>query len=264
MHTRARAYAQQAVAASHGPLEAARRALAGCALAACVSLAPPASAALPPSLPLSRDPAVASAQRTLVQAWAYARDGFVDAPEEEAWDGELVRAMDAAAGAAGAGGVYDALDGMLASLGDRFTRFERPAVFAESMQELGGGLDGGVGMVLGVDAGKGVGGANYGSGGRGLRRLRASADGVKLRVVASIEGSPAGRSSDVRPNDEVVSIDSVPVAELGGVDGAAARLRGAPGSRVRVVLRRAASREVRESARARARAFAHTHTHKHL
>ena len=82
-----------------------------------------------------------------------------------------------------------AIDTMLASLGDRYTRYLSKAAFEEESIALKGSLFG-IGVQIAFDAKSG-----------------------KLIVVAPIDGSPAQKAG-LRPNDEIESIDGEPTKGL--------------------------------------------------
>jgi len=107
---------------------------------------------------------------------------------------------------------YDAIQEMLASLDDPFTRLLRPDQYRTMSTSTTGALTG-VGLQIAVDV-----------------------DTKSLLVVAPIEGSPADRAG-VKSLDRIVSIDRVSTTEL-TLDECADRMRGEIGSEVTLTLAR--------------------------
>jgi len=107
---------------------------------------------------------------------------------------------------------YDAIQEMLASLDDPFTRLLRPDQYRTMSTSTTGALTG-VGLQIAVDV-----------------------DTKSLLVVAPIEGSPADRAG-VKSLDRIVSIDHVSTTEL-TLDESAERMRGEIGSEVTLTLAR--------------------------
>ncbi|MBW4469710.1 MAG: PDZ domain-containing protein [Stenomitos rutilans HA7619-LM2] len=107
---------------------------------------------------------------------------------------------------------YAAIQQMLTSLDDPFTRLLKPVQYRSLQTNTSGELTG-VGLQIASDAETG-----------------------KLRVIAPIAGSPADRAG-VKPADTIVKIDGVPTATL-TLDEAAARMRGIIGSQVTLTIQR--------------------------
>lgn len=105
-----------------------------------------------------------------------------------------------------------AIQEMIASLDDPFTRFMKPEQYRSLQVNTSGELTG-VGLQIALNALTG-----------------------KLEVVAPIAGSPAEKAG-IRPHDRILQIDGVSTAEI-TLDEAAARMRGAIGSRVALMLER--------------------------
>ncbi len=101
---------------------------------------------------------------------------------------------------------YDAIDEMLASLGDPFTRLLRPNQY-QSLQTSTSGELTGVGLQI--------------------TRLQ---EQDALSVISPIDGSPADLAG-IRPQDRILKIDGVPTSTL-SLDEAAEKMRGVPGSHV--------------------------------
>jgi carboxyl-terminal processing protease len=109
---------------------------------------------------------------------------------------------------------YDAIQEMLATLDDPFTRLLRPDQY-RSMQTSTSGALTGVGLQIVV------------------------AENKFLTVVAPIEGSPAAKA-DVRSQDQIIKINNVSTQNL-TLDECADRLRGEIGSEVTLTISRSIS-----------------------
>ncbi len=107
---------------------------------------------------------------------------------------------------------YDAIDEMLASLGDPFTRLLRPDQYKSLQTSTSGELTG-VGLQITRDQESG-----------------------ELSVISPIDGSPADLAG-VRPHDVILKIDGILTSEL-SLDEAAAKMRGEPGSHVILTIAR--------------------------
>jgi len=107
---------------------------------------------------------------------------------------------------------YAAIQQMLASLDDPFTRLLKPVQYRSLQTNTSGELTG-VGLQIASDTETG-----------------------KLRVIAPVAGSPADRAG-IRPADTIVKIDGTPTETL-SLDDAAARMRGPIGSRVSLTIQR--------------------------
>ncbi len=107
---------------------------------------------------------------------------------------------------------YQAIEQMLASLDEPFTRFLRPEQYRSLQVNTSGELTG-VGLQIALNAKTG-----------------------QLEVVAPIAGSPAEKAG-IQPRDRILQIDGVSTADL-TLDEAAARMRGPLGSKVSLVVER--------------------------
>ncbi len=107
---------------------------------------------------------------------------------------------------------FDAVQKMIATLDDPFTRFLRPEQYRSLQVNTSGELTG-VGLQIALDVKTGV-----------------------LEVVAPIAGSPADKAG-IRPRDRIKRIDSTPTTEI-TLDEAAARMRGQIGSHVYLTIER--------------------------
>lgn len=106
---------------------------------------------------------------------------------------------------------YKAIEQMLASLDDPFTRFLKPEQYRSLQVNTSGELTG-VGLQI------------------------ALTKTGQLEVVAPIAGSPAEKAG-IQAHDRIVQIDGIPTTKI-TLDEAAARMRGAIGSRVSLMLER--------------------------
>jgi len=106
--------------------------------------------------------------------------------------------------------IYGAIEGMLRTLDDPYTRFMRPDSYKE-MQEETTGTFGGVGIII------------------------TNKDDL-LMVVSPIEGTPAWRAG-VRPGDVIYKIDGEPSAHMHTID-ATKKIKGPIGTVVNLTLRR--------------------------
>lgn len=107
---------------------------------------------------------------------------------------------------------YTAIQNMLKTLEDPFTRFLKPDQYRSLQVNTSGELQG-VGLQIALDAETG-----------------------ELQVVAPIDGSPAAKAG-IRPRDRILEIDGIQSAQL-TLDEAAARMRGAAGTEVRLLMQR--------------------------
>ncbi|MCS6814862.1 MAG: S41 family peptidase [Cyanobacteria bacterium] len=105
---------------------------------------------------------------------------------------------------------YQAIQQMLATLGDPFTRFLPPEQYRSLQTSTSGELTG-VGLQIALDDAT-----------------------QQLVVIAPIAGSPADRAG-IHPADQIIEIDGISTAHL-SLDEAAARMRGAVGSRVELTI----------------------------
>jgi carboxyl-terminal processing protease len=105
---------------------------------------------------------------------------------------------------------YAAIQEMLASLGDPFTRFLPPDQYRSLQTNTSGELMG-VGL-----------------------QITQEPEAGGLRVIAPIEGSPAA-AANIQPNDHILFIDGVATDSL-SLEEAADRMRGAAGSRVTLTV----------------------------
>ena len=107
---------------------------------------------------------------------------------------------------------YKEIEQMLASLDEPFTRFLRPEQYRSLQVNTSGELMG-VGLQIALEPKTG-----------------------QLEVVAPIAGSPADKAG-IQPHDRILQIDGIPTADL-TLDDAAAKMRGAVGTQVSLVVER--------------------------
>ncbi|CAD5920333.1 Carboxyl-terminal-processing protease [Planktothrix tepida] len=107
---------------------------------------------------------------------------------------------------------YQAIEKMLATLDDPFTRLLRPDQYRSLQVNTSGELMG-VGLQIALDSETGG-----------------------LTVIAPLEGSPAEQAG-IQPRDRILKIDGLPTANL-TLDESAARMRGPIGSRVTLTVLR--------------------------
>ncbi|MEB3245972.1 MAG: S41 family peptidase [Vampirovibrionales bacterium] len=105
---------------------------------------------------------------------------------------------------------YVAIETMLASLGDRYTRFLDPDEFGEEGRSIKATLYG-IGIQIGTRD-------------------------DKLLIIAPMEGTPADKMG-LRPNDEILKIDGTPTKGM-SVKDAASMIRGKKGTKVKLQILR--------------------------
>ena len=105
---------------------------------------------------------------------------------------------------------YVAINTMIASLNDPYTKFLDPKEFAEETSSIKGSLKG-IGIQIGVKDGK-------------------------LMVIAPIEDTPAEKAG-LLADDEILEIDGVSTKGI-TVDKAADKIRGKEGTQVRLLIKR--------------------------
>ncbi|NET36116.1 MAG: PDZ domain-containing protein [Cyanothece sp. SIO1E1] len=106
---------------------------------------------------------------------------------------------------------YDAIQEMLESLGDPYTRLLRPDQYRSLQTNTSGALTG-VGLQIAQDANSGY-----------------------LRVISPIEGSPAEQAG-IHSQDQILKIDGISTLEL-SLDEAAERMRGPIGTQVTLTVK---------------------------
>ena len=120
---------------------------------------------------------------------------------------------------------YDEIRGMLGKLGDKYTRFLTPAMY-DAVFSVATGDVAGIGVEL-----EALGGDPFAKGG-----------GTGVAIATVVEGGPADKAG-LKPGDVLQSVDGDDVGAKTPEE-AAAGVRGAPGSRVRLAVRRDGADEV--------------------
>ncbi|CAL9117208.1 unnamed protein product [Musa textilis] len=201
---------------SNGVLEKAASGFAAAAAAAAVMAvcgcdAPALAESLTVAFPVSRAREVNTVQRTLVEAWGLIRETFIDPTfNHQDWDLKLQQTMVEMFPLKSADAAYTKISGMLATLGDPFTRIISPKEYQSFRIGSDGNLQG-VGLFINVEPKSG-----------------------NLVVLSCIEGSPADRAG-IHEGDELIEIDGENLAGLDS-EAAARKLRGRVGTTVRVKL----------------------------
>jgi carboxyl-terminal processing protease len=159
----------------------------------------------PPSMALTDE------QKLLAEVWRYVDRAYVDDTfnHQNWW---LVRQKAFKQPLGDREQAYTAIQQMLASLDDPFTRLLKPVQYRSLQTNTSGELTG-VGLQIASDSETG-----------------------KLRVIAPIAGSPADLAG-IKPADTIVKIDGVSTETL-TLDDAAGRMRGTIGSRVMLTVQR--------------------------
>jgi carboxyl-terminal processing protease len=176
-------------------------------------LGPPGAAA--PALALS------DAQQLVVDAWRLVNQSYVDPEQLEAVGWKRLRQKTLERPITTSRQAWDAIEAMLAPIGDPYTRMLRPAEFS-SLQSNTRGTVSGVGLQLALGEGRG-------------------AQGQAIVVIAPLDGSPAA-AAGISSGSELLQVDGTAVMDL-GLEGTAASLRGPAGSDVLVRLRSPGGRE---------------------
>lgn len=169
--------------------------------------------------------ALNDAQQLVVDAWRLVNQSYVDPDQLDRlhWrqqrQNTLERPVNTSLQA------YDAIEAMLASLGDPYTRLLRPEAFA-ALRQSNEGTVSGVGLQLGSRHGD-----------------------DQVVVIAPLADSPAA-DAQIASGTDVLAVDGQATEAL-GLEGAAALLRGPAGSEVEIRLRDKAGtiRDVRLSRR---------------
>jgi carboxyl-terminal processing protease len=149
-------------------------------------------------------------QQLLAQAWAYVDRAYVD-PGFNGQNWWQVRQRFLARPLKNRQETYRAIEEMLATLGDPYTRFLDREHYLSLQTSTAGELSG-VGLQIAID------------------------EQGAVRVIAPMEGTPAERAG-IQPQDEILAVDQVPVAGL-SLDEVAERMRGPSGTTVSLRLRR--------------------------
>ena len=165
--------------------------------------------------------ALSDAQQQVVEAWRLVNQSYVDPERLAQVDWKRVRQKTLERPIASSVQTWEAIEAMLAPIGDPYTRLLRPAEFA-GLQSNTRGRVSGVGLQLALREGE-----------RGGEQ--------RLVVIAPLEGSPAA-AAGIGSGSELLAVNGTAVADL-GLEGTAAQLRGPPGSDVLLRLRSPSGRE---------------------
>ncbi|MBW4530925.1 MAG: carboxyl-terminal protease [Aphanothece saxicola GSE-SYN-MK-01-06B] len=159
------------------------------------------------------DPALAlnDAQQLVVEAWRLVNQSYVDPAQLEAVHWRRLRQKALETSIASSVQAYDAIETMLAPIGDPYTRMLRPEEYATLRSNTQGRVTG-VGLQLGLRAGD-----------------------QRIVVIAPLDASPAADAGIVS-GTEILKVNGIP-ADVLGLEGTAARLRGTAGSDVLLALR---------------------------
>ena len=155
--------------------------------------------------------ALSDAQQLVVEAWRLVNQSYVDPARLEAVQWRRLRQKALETSIASSVQAYDAIEAMLAPIGDPYTRMLRPEEYATLRSNTQGRVTG-VGLQLGLRAGD-----------------------QRIVVIAPLDASPAVDAGIVS-GTEILKVDGIP-ADVLGLEGTAARLRGPAGSDVLLALR---------------------------
>ena len=153
--------------------------------------------------------ALTEEQRLLSEVWRIVDRAYVDSTfnHQNWW---LVRQKALKQPISNRDQTYVAIQKMLASLDDPFTRLLKPDQYRSLQTNTAGELTG-VGLQITQDS-----------------------PNSELRVIAPIEGSPAEKAG-IKPRDRILKINGYPTAQL-SLDEAAERMRGPMGSKVTLTI----------------------------
>ncbi|MCT0206682.1 carboxyl-terminal processing protease CtpZ [Synechococcus sp. CS-1332] len=155
--------------------------------------------------------ALSDAQQLVVEAWRLVNQSYVDPAQLETVQWRRLRQKALEKSIASSVEAYDAIEAMLAPIGDPYTRMLRPEEFATLRSNTQGRVTG-VGLQLGLRAGD-----------------------QRIVVIAPLDASPAADAGIVS-GTEILKVDGIAAEEL-GLEGTAAHLRGPAGSDVLLALR---------------------------
>ncbi len=161
--------------------------------------------------------ALSDAQQLVVEAWRLVNQSYVDPARLEAVQWRHLRQKALEKSITSSVQAYDAIEAMVAPIGDPYTRLLRPEEYATLRSNTQGRVSG-VGLQLGLRAGD-----------------------QRIVVIAPLDASPAADAGIVS-GTEIRKVDGIPADEL-GLEGTAARLRGPAGSDVLLALRTPAGQD---------------------
>ncbi|MEB3310785.1 MAG: S41 family peptidase [Snowella sp.] len=148
-------------------------------------------------------------QKLVLQAWRLVNQSYIDDTfnHQNWW---LIRQQTIKKPFHDREDAYKAIEGMLATLDEPFTRFLRPEQYRNLQVSTSGELSG-VGLQINLNP-----------------------DTGNLEVVAPLTGSPA-ESAGLKPRDRILKIDAIDTTTL-SLDEAAARMRGPKGTTVSLTI----------------------------
>ncbi len=164
--------------------------------------------------------ALSDAQQLVVETWRLVNQSYLDPERFEQVHWRRLRQKALERPISSSTDAYDAIEAMLAPLGDPYTRLLRPEEYGTLRSTTQQGTVSGVGLQLGL---------------RDQPAAGAPGTAQAVVVIAPLDGSPAAEAQ-VSSGSELLRIDGRAVQEL-GLDQTAAALRGPTGSSVLVELR---------------------------
>lgn len=164
--------------------------------------------------------ALSDAQQLVVEAWRLVNQSYVDPSRFETVHWRRLRQKALERSIESSSDAYDAIEAMLAPLGDPYTRLLRPADYTALRSSTEGTVSG-VGLQLG---------------------LRPSDQAIV--VIAPLDGSPAAEAG-IASGAQLLRVNGLATSEL-GLEQTAAALRGSSGTSVLITLRSGDSGTVRE------------------
>ena len=155
-------------------------------------------------------PALSDAQQLVVDSWRLVNQGYLDPDHLDSvrWRRQRQKALEKSIETSE--DAYAAIEVMLSSIGDPYTRVLRPSDYAALKNSTSGNLSG-VGLQLGPGD-----------------------QPQQVVVISALEGSPAAEA-DLSSGTELLSVDGVAVSDL-GLEGTATALRGDIGTQVVLTL----------------------------
>ena len=164
------------------------------------------------SLWLTAAPALAlnDGQQLVVESWRLVNQSYVDPDRFDTIHWKRLRQKALERSIQSSADAYDAIEAMLAPIGDPYTRLLRPADFRTLKANTEGSVSG-VGLQLGIRQ-----------------------DDTAIVVIAPLEGSPAAEAG-ISSASVLKSVDGLSTADL-GLEATAARLRGKEGTSVLLEL----------------------------
>ena len=158
-------------------------------------------------------------EKIFLQAWRTVNQAYVDETfNDQNWWFVRQRFLDQ--GFSDREATYQAIEEMLATLDDPFTRLLRPQQYRSLQVNTSGELSG-VGLQIDINA-----------------------KSKQLEVVTPIDGSPAEKAG-IEPRDQILAIDGMSTKNL-SLDEAASRMRGKEGTQVKLTVKSPEGEQQRE------------------